>query len=67
MKKFIFTRIFFFRFKVCEMIQYLMVRSFGREMPGTRNVYIGMSVENTGNKNVNITRFNLTLHYNIDI
>ena len=33
----------------------LMVRSFGLGIPGTRNVYIGMSVENNGNKNVNIT------------
>ena len=32
-----------------------MVRSFGLGIPGTRNVYIGMSVENNGNKIVNIT------------
>ena len=32
-----------------------MVRSFGLGIPGLRNAYIGMSVENTGNKNVNIT------------
>ena len=32
-----------------------MVRSFGLGIPGTRNVYIGMSVKNTGNKNVNFT------------
>ena len=35
--------------------RYLLVRSFGLGIPGTRNVYIGMGVENTGNKNVNIT------------
>ena len=50
----------------------IVVRFFGLGIPGTRNVYIGMIVENTGNKKVNITSYwnsepKRTHHYSIAI